>query len=317
VPAAAALSSFTFVERELRELFEAAGCDGFLHVRDVDGDEELGLDADELVVSASVFKVAVALEFFRQAEAGELDPTERVRVDPRTSLGAPAGLSLFSDEVEVSLRDLAVSMITVSDALATDVLVARVGIPRVNELTQSLGLPKTAIVGDVKAMFDVLMRDAGFASLQEFSAYSWDDPEETRRVLERMRSSRACDPTQATRTTPREMTTLLVAIWRDEAAPPEACASVRALMAKQLQRERIARGFPEAEVQFSGKTGSFGGAFRNEVGVVELEDGRRYAVAAFTRAHALYERQREIDDAIGTAARLAVDALRRRLPART
>jgi beta-lactamase class A len=39
------------------------------------------------------------------------------------------------------------------------------------------------------------------------------------------------------------MTRLLAGVWRDEAAPAEACASVRALMAKQLQRERIARGF--------------------------------------------------------------------------
>lgn len=298
-------------EPRLRELLRAAGCDGFLHIRDIDGQGEVAVDADSLVVSASVFKVAVALEFFRQAAAGNLDPTDRVRVDPQASLGAPAGLSLFSDEVEVSLRDLAVSMITVSDALATDALMQRVGIDRVNKLTRSLGLAKTVIVSDVQSMFDSLARDVGFPSWRDFAAHSSADADEINRVLERMRSARVCDPAQATRTTPREMTQLLCGIWRNEAAPAEACGSVRSLMAKQLQRERIARGFPDADVRFSGKTGSFGGAFRNEVGVVEFPDGGRYAVAIFTRAHALYARQGDIDDAIGVAAGLAVESLRK------
>jgi beta-lactamase class A len=106
------------------------------------------------------------------------------------------------------------------------------------------------------------------------------------------------------------MTELLRLIWRDEAGPPEACATLRTLMGKQLQRERIARGFPDSAARFSGKTGTFGGAFRNEIGVVELPDGARYAIAVFTRAHRLYERQLEIDAAIADASSIAVGALR-------
>lgn len=291
-------------------MFADADCEGFLHAREIDGDGDVALSADPLVVSASVFKISVALEFFRQVTVGELDPAERVRVDPTQSIGAPAGLSLFSDEVEVSLRDLAVSMITVSDTLATDVLMERVGLDRVNELTRSLGLTQTAVVGDVQWMFGTLASELGFASAREFLTHTWNDPDETARVLEQMPLTSVCDPARTTRTTPREMTHLIAAIWRDEAAPAEACAALRSLMAKQLQRERVARGFRDSEVRFSGKTGSFGGAFRNEVGVVEFPDGSRYAIAVFTKAHALYSRQRDIDDAIGVAAGLAVEALR-------
>jgi len=68
--------------------------------------------------------------------------------------------------------------------------------------------------------------------------------------------------------------------------------------------------FRDPSVRFAGKTGSFGGAFRNEVGVAEFPDGRRYAIAVFTKGLALYSHQRGIDDAIGVAAGLAVDALR-------
>jgi beta-lactamase class A len=284
-----------------------------VHACAFDRPGDVALRADELVVSASVFKVAVALELFRRADAGELEVTERVRVDPATSLGAPAGLSLFSDEVDVSLRDLAVSMLTVSDALATDVLLERLGIDRVNSLTRSLGLEQTEIVCDLRTMFDTLAEDAGFATWRELAAFDWDDADErvVAETLERIRGARMCDPARATRTTARETTRLLAAIWDDEAAPAAACAPVRDAMARQLQRERIARGLPDgADVLFSGKTGSFGGAFRNEAGVVEFRAGGRYAIAVFTRAHELYTRSREIDEAIGRASALALTALR-------
>jgi beta-lactamase class A len=77
------------IRGELQHLFSGAGCDGFVCARDLDGDDTVELDADEVVISASVFKVLVALAFFRLAEQGELDPVERSRLDPRTSLRAP------------------------------------------------------------------------------------------------------------------------------------------------------------------------------------------------------------------------------------
>jgi hypothetical protein len=41
-----------------------------------------------------------------------------------------------------------------------------------------------------------------------------------------------------------------------------------------------------------------------------LPDGRRVAIAVFCRAYRLYERGREIDDAIGETAALATEALK-------
>ena len=262
------------------------------------------------MVAASTFKVAVALEFFRRAAEGDLDGAERVRLSPEERTLGPTGLCVFSDEVEVSLRDLAASMLVVSDNAATDVLIGRLGPERINALTRSLGLTETVIAGDVRTMLEGLARDAGFAGWAEFASVPWSDadPETIAATLERMRASRTVDATQATRTTPREATRLLRAIWLDEAAPAAACAQVRSLMAKQLTRHRIARGFGD-EAQVSAKSGSFGGAIRNEIGVVELPGAVRYAVAVFTRSQALYEREHEINDAIGAAARIAVDAV--------
>jgi beta-lactamase class A len=48
--------------------------------------------------------------------------------------------------------------------------------------------------------------------------------------------------------------------------------------------------------------------------VVTYPDGRAYAVAVFTRAESLAQRQPAIDAAIGTAGRLAVEQLRQEQP---
>jgi beta-lactamase class A len=294
----------------LDAVFEEAGCTGSLYACDLAADVAIALRPDEVVISASVFKVLVALTFFMFADSGRLDPRERVRIDPSTSLGAPAGLSIFDDEVEVSLRDLVNSMLTVSDMIATDTILDRLGVEAVNETARQLGLPRTRIGTDVVTMFEQLAHDVGFESWAELAQHEWLD-HEIEPALARMAQATVCDTSHplATTTTARETTELLRLIWRDEAGP--ACAEVRRLMSKQLQRERIARAFKnDPDVRFAGKTGTFGGRFRNEAGVFAFPDGGRYAISVFTSGYALYERPRDIDDAIGEASRIAIEALR-------
>jgi beta-lactamase class A len=52
-------SSASAISDDLQRLFGEAGCDGFLCARDLDRDETIELNADEIVISASVFKVLV------------------------------------------------------------------------------------------------------------------------------------------------------------------------------------------------------------------------------------------------------------------
>ena len=100
----------------------------------------------------------------------------------------------------------------------------------------------------------------------------------------------------------------LTALWTDAAAPAEACATARAIMAQQIWPHRLTSGFP-GDVAIAAKTGTLP-SWRNEAGVVTYPDGRRYAVAVFTRAHSLAERQPRVDASIGRAAHAAVEHLR-------
>jgi beta-lactamase class A len=259
-----------------------------------------------------VFKVAVALEVFKQIAAGRLDPRERVRVSPERATPGPTGLSVFADEAEMSVRDLALMMLTVSDNAATDILIDLAGLDSINATLASLGLRGTVIPGTERDELDSIGQDAGFAGWDAMiRASATFTTEEDRRIQEGFLRARALSPEHAIRTTAREMAILLRLIWRDEAGPAEACAQVRQTMGRQVTRQRLALGFPRSGTRVAAKSGSLLGIIRNEIGVITMPDGRRYAAAVFTRADRPYENEHEINAATGVAAARAVEHLSR------
>jgi beta-lactamase class A len=288
---------------EIKPVFDAAGAEGFLHAREVGapGGPEAGLGADEPVVLASVFKIAVAVAYAREADAGRLDTTARTTVNRRYRTGG-IGTAGCADDVEMSWRDLALNMMVMSDNAATDVIYHRVGRAAVDRVLADLALARTRVIGCCEDLFASIFADLGREpggdiddALAELTpAQIWN--------------LSVLNPGRTSASTPRDITTLLDAIWTDRAASPEACRTVRDIMARQIWPHRMTSGFP-ADVAVAAKTGSLP-SVRNECGVVTYPDGRQYAVAVFTRARTLEGRQPKVDASIGTAARLAVDHLR-------
>lgn len=263
----------------LSEFFDAVGVRGFLHVRRLGTADALGWDADAPVVLASVVKVPLAYEFARQVAAGLLDPADRVCASAADRLGG-TGSAGFADDVSYSLRDAARLALSVSDNTAADLLFDRVGVDNVRSLLAELGLTRTAVIGAPRDVLRTIIEDT-----------------------EAGRPLRALDPLRTSSTTPREMTALLSAIWADDGGAP-----VREWMSAQVSWHRLAAGFPP-EVAVAGKTGTMPG-IRNEIGVATYPDGAAYAVAVFTAGGAEALRRPDIDQAIGAAARAAVDQLR-------
>ena len=287
----------------IQSAFEEAGATGFLHAREVgvaDG-PEVSLGADDPVVLASVFKIVVAVAYAREVDAGRLDPAARTMVTARYRIGG-IGTAGCADDVEMSWRDLALNMMVMSDNAATDVLYHRLGQPAVDQVLADLGLAHTRLIGCCEDLFASVFTDLG----QEPGA----DLDETLAALtqEQVWDLSVLDPARTSTSTPRDITTLLDAIWTDRAASPDACRTVRDIMARQIWPHRLTSGFP-SDVTVAAKTGTLP-AVRNECGVVTYPDGRQYAVAVFTRAHTLTERQPKVDASIGTAGHLAVDHLR-------
>lgn len=297
------MSALTATTTSITGIFADAEAEGFLHAREIGaaGGPEVDSGADEPVVLASVFKILVLTAYVRAVSAGTLDPTERTTVTARYRIGG-VGTAGFSDDVQASWRDLAQNMMTMSDNAATDVLYHRLGGDAVDRVIADLGLRSTRLVGCCEDLFASVVADLGGSAdddLDELLAAT--EPE-------RLLGISALDPARTSASTPRDVTTLLNALWTDTAAPAEACAQARAIMAQQIWPHRLTSGFPNG-VTLAAKTGTLP-RWRNEAGVVTYPDGRQYAVAVFTRAHTLDERLPRVDASIGRAGFAAVEQLR-------
>src|SRR5215475_886073 len=128
---------------QIRDLFERAGCTGQLCVQSLDGRRELAIDAEVPAVAASVIKVSIAIAAETRFADGRLDPRQRITLSAATRSPGPVGFSLFRDDVEASLQDLVVAMLTISDSDATDALLRSVGIHALNADSARLGLTAT------------------------------------------------------------------------------------------------------------------------------------------------------------------------------
>jgi beta-lactamase class A len=296
---------------DLTALFDRAKCTGQLCVISLDGSQQVAVDADRPAVPASVIKILIALEAETQFAAGQLDPRERVTLPAAERTPGPAGFSLYQDDVRVSLRDLVVAMLTISDNVATDALADRMGLDAVNAAAARLGLAGTVLVASLRTIVNSIGRDAGFAgwdAMWEWAAQPHSAADE-QALTGRIAAAAALDPARTTRTTARDMATLLRLIWSDQAGPPAACQRVRQLMRRQLTRHRLAAAFPAPAV-VAAKSGSLVGVVRNEAGVIEYPGGPGFAVAVFAQARRPWQDDTAINEVIGAAAAAAVSRLR-------
>jgi beta-lactamase class A len=281
--------------------FERAGVTGWLHAVDIDSGVEVGFAPDERVALGSVFKVPLLVALHRSAETGRSRLDVPVELTAARTAGS-AGLGAMLDDARLSLRDLALLMITISDNAAADAVLKHVGLKFVQRTADELGLLNTRVVASSGDIYDVLVSDLARDGRPLADVLA--DPAA-------VSAFRALDPATTNSSTPRDMTTLLTRIWQDKAAGPEACHDMRRIMRLQVFRHRLASGFPADDVVVAGKTGTLL-HLRSEVGVVEMPDQRRYAVAVFTRADRPSRVNSSADAVIGVAARLAVERLRSR-----
>lgn len=288
-------------------LEDELGITSFVHARDLDqvhsSHEGSGVGARETepVVTASVFKLPVLVEACIRMSTGSIPGDYRISLKPDDFpvLGG-TGLAVFTDSVSVSFRDLCLSMMTVSDNRATDVVMNILGRTSINARMRELGLTSTVLEGDCQYLFDTAAAD--LASLEPPVAY------DAQGASEAWLETRTLDPDRTNRSTPAETTALLAALWNEVGMPAAACTEARRILGLQVWPHRLRRGFGD-EVSVSGKTGTLP-FIRNESGVVEFPEGDRYAVAVFLRTPSSLSINPRFDDAIADLAAAAVTDLR-------
>lgn len=293
------------------EIFEEAGCSGSMHAVALGSGAEVAHDPDRPAVSASVVKVPIGLEFYAQADAGALDASASVTIDSSNRTFGATGVSRFQDPATISLRDLAYLMLTISDNAATEVIRSTVGRDAINVRLAGVGCADTVVV-DFRAMLEGVAADLGFADYPELLAAQRGELGEEARLRstdqDAIDACRALDPSQTNRTTARDSTRLLAAIWADTAASPAACARLRSVMAEQVTR-RLGSGVPPGGT-LAAKSGALFGRVANEIAVITDPAGDAYAIGVFTRAHVPFRNRSRINAAMARAAAMAIEELR-------
>src|SRR6184192_366961 len=124
------------------------GLDGVLGVaiEDLTSGQRFLLRGNEVFPQASSIKIAVLAGLYRQAQSGKLNLIDLYTVQA-SDLVADSSImgGLTPGITRVTLRDLATMMVAVSDNSATNVLIDRVGMENVNSLMNSLGLANTRL----------------------------------------------------------------------------------------------------------------------------------------------------------------------------
>jgi beta-lactamase class A len=119
------------------------------------------------------------------------------------------------------------------------------------------------------------------------------------------------DPARASSGSARAFADLLQALWIPSRLPAEVAARVRALMAENVLRHRLAPDFSSDSSTWSSKTGTLLN-LRHEVGVVEHDDGSAYAIAALTESRVPAAAQPGTEAVMAQVARALHDYLRAR-----
>ena len=144
--AAADRSAETSLEARLAPLIEAHKGKVALAVKNLETGESYYRNADEVMPTASLIKIAVLIDLYQQAQEGKLKLTDRVTLRAADKVpGSGILTEHFSDGAEFSLRDAARLMIAFSDNTATNLVLDHVGIKSVNERMKEWGFPETRL----------------------------------------------------------------------------------------------------------------------------------------------------------------------------
>ncbi len=202
--------------------------------------------ADAVFEGASTIKVLIMIEAFRQVAEGRLRLDEALVLEPSHHVRGSGVLRDFEPGARLSLHDAIVLMMIVSDNVATNMVIDRVGLDAIEAAATRLGLRDTRLMAPLH--FD--QHPPGFG---------------------------------VSRTTARELGGLVERLARGQAVGPKMDERMLAIMRRQHYTSGLDRYLPyelldasagkEPTVSIASKSGSWDGV-RNIVGLVESPRAR-------------------------------------------
>jgi len=215
----------------------------FIYARNLDTGREYALRADEPVRTASTIKLPIMAEVYRQVAAGKVAWADELVLTKAKKVSGSGVLFEFSDDTKIDLKTAVNLMIVVSDNIATNLVLDRIGADSVNEFMDALGLTAT------RSMRKVFGGGDSRAGL-----------EPQNKVFGLGRSSA------------RDMVKLLEKLERGEVVSKEASAEMIAILKRQQYKDGIGRAVPDF-ISVASKSGALD-RLRSDVGIIYTRRGR-------------------------------------------
>lgn len=223
-----------------------------LAIEDLTTGDHYTLNEDEVFAQASSIKITILADLYLQAQQGKLKLTDLYTVQSSDLVPDSDIMNGLTPGVtRITLRDLATMMVAVSDNSACNVLIDRVGMQNVNAMLDSLGLSHT-------------------------------------RLRRKMMDLEAAKQGRENISTPREMMTLLEAIYRGKVLNKEFTGEFFKMLS--TNKDSFIPKYLPPDLKVANKPGELE-AVRNDSGVVFVEE-RPYVICVMT-GYLLNERDGE------------------------
>lgn len=228
------------MEKRLQEILNTSPSLTGLMAIDLTNGETVGINADLVFTQASAIKIPILMEVYKQAHEKKFALSDIRPLLAANTVGGSGILNAMIDPVNLSIRNLCVLMIGLSDNSATNTLIELVGMKNISNTMQSLGFTNTKVQ---RRMID---QPASLRNEENLST-----PAEAARILKLLHDGKFID-----KNTSDEIVSILAK--------------------NQVENSKLAKGLP-SDVKLAFKPGGMGGV-STEWGIVYLPK-RPYAIA--------------------------------------
>ncbi len=192
--------------------------------------------------SASVIKIPILLEAAARVHAGDIHWHFPLTLRDSDKVGGAGILADLTSGTALTLRDICMLMIVLSDNTAANMLIDYLGLEAINNRIAELGLEDTALYRKAFTPDSTISRPYGFGM-----------------------------------TTAHDMQLLLASLARGIISSGTLCEQVIGFLSRQQYRDGIPRFLP-GSWNYAGKTGAVEDV-RNDVAIVTDDFGQQFAIA--------------------------------------
>ncbi len=214
---------------EIRAILDAQPGDWGLAWLDLNTGEKVFYREDDLFIAASVIKIPIIIEAYRQDRQGKISLNDPMPLQAKDIVGGCGVLQVMHHGIPLTVKDVLALMITVSDNTATNMMIELLGIPAINEVMQTMGVRHSALR---RKMFDL---------------------EKSRQGIQN-------------HITPADVLLMFEALYRGTVVDREACDEILTLLRYQQLNHKIPVALPEG-TKVAHKTGEDSGQ-THDAGIV-------------------------------------------------